>query len=187
MPDLAMLAVHVRAPSLQQKLDQPDLAGQRRVERHRLELLSHLIFDLNPGQRKRLVTLARTVRGRAGHADSMRAVINRTLSPVDTVVLDYTGGSKLIAAAGRLTLGGDGDSRAVCLDVSTGFLRGMTVANGPQPRSSELSSWARCTVPANAAAVDVRSGGQGRVPGVLIAMGFDSARTGVPPADRLWS
>ena len=55
--------------------------------------------------------------------DSMRTVIDRALSPVDTVILDYTGGSKLMAAAARLTVGRDGDSRAVYLDVSTGLLR----------------------------------------------------------------
>lgn len=59
----------------------------------------------------------------AGGADTrMRAVISRILNAHDGATLDYTGGSKLMAAIARLELEPGGDSRAVYLD-HAGLLR----------------------------------------------------------------
>jgi hypothetical protein len=52
----------------------------------------------------------------------MRAVITSALAGDPTTVLDYTGGSKLMAAAARLAIEPDGDERAVYLD-ARGVLR----------------------------------------------------------------
>jgi hypothetical protein len=59
----------------------------------------------------------------AGGVDTrMRAVISRVLNVCDGATLDYTGGSKLMAAIARLELEPGGDSRAVYLD-QAGILR----------------------------------------------------------------
>jgi hypothetical protein len=53
----------------------------------------------------------------AGNEDTrMRAVISRALNGGDGATLDYTGGSKLMAAIARLELEPGGDSRAIYLD-----------------------------------------------------------------------
>ena len=59
--------------------------------------------------------------GRPG--ERMRDVIEEALAPGAPVILDYTGGSKLMAAASRLALGPDASAPAVYLDVRTGVLR----------------------------------------------------------------
>lgn len=60
----------------------------------------------------------------AGDAgERMRDVILQAIDPSAEVVLDYTGGSKLMAAAARLALEPDGEARAVYLDVRSDTLR----------------------------------------------------------------
>lgn len=77
-----------------------------------------------------------------GDGRSMRAALAKALDG-ENVVLDYTGGSKPMAAIGRLLLGAGSDaaSRAVYLDVSTGLLRwddGRSVRPGVTLSAREL-------------------------------------------------
>src|SRR4051812_39838365 len=60
---------------------------------------------------------------KAGDAEPMRTAILGALHADPRAVLDYTGGSKMMAAVARQAVEPDADSRAVYLDVRSGTLR----------------------------------------------------------------